>query len=569
MADMKLHKIAAAPTQKLLDVLDRNAQGIGDATSNDIAAINNVLAGRSGSDPNLLGFSGNEPRPEPRSLGGFIENIGTDTAEQAGNIAQAGLHPIDTFESLKDVAAGGMMHAVGYEPGMESGNRRSYDMAGQFGQAMGDKYGGLEELKRQAYTHPVETLMDVAGLISGGGGLLSKAPGAARAGRVIQQAGRAIDPVNVVSKGAGLAGRTGAAVLDVATGGSPEAFVQAAKTGFADPHRAPGQPVTPEMQAGSQRGEAFRGQMRETAAIDEVLPGVNKAIEKMYADRSAQYQQAMAQSDISKQTIDKQALVRSLDEIYGSDAGFYKGHKKEPSTINARRSIKEVLDEWLSDPNISTAADFDQLKQALWDVSDALDVKPRSNADRLVKSVYNKVKKSIYDEVPAYKAIMGDYHKASELLNEVEKTFGTTNKLPDQAIRRLQSIMRNNANTIYGRRKALGEKLSDNGADLLFPQLAGQQLSSLAPRGLGKIVAGQGLISGGIGAMSGAVNPASLLALSGTSPRLMGEIVHEGGRIAGTLAQPAKAVAGKLKSPRTLAEVARQSGRVYETSLRR
>jgi hypothetical protein len=91
----------------------------------------------------------------------------------------------------------------------------------------------------------------------------------------------------------------------------------------------------------------------------------------------------------------------------------------------------------------------------------------------------------------------------------------------------LQSLLRNNVQTNYGRRAELGDMLADKGAGTLYPALAGQALGSMTPRA----ISGQGsLIGGGLAAL-GSLKMAPMLAL--TSPRLMGEAAYGAGAVAG------------------------------------
>jgi hypothetical protein len=100
-------------------------------------------------------------------------------------------------------------------------------------------------------------------------------------------------------------------------------------------------------------------------------------------------------------------------------------------------------------------------------------------------------------------------------------------------LRKLQSVMRNNVQTNYGRRTDLAKMLAANGAPQLMEKLAGQALSSPVPRGLAKFAASgiegvvpaltaakAGLAAGGLAA----AKIAPMLAF--TSPLLMGSAAH-------------------------------------------
>jgi hypothetical protein len=145
---------------------------------------------------------------------------------------------------------------------------------------------------------------------------------------------------------------------------------------------------------------------------------------------------------------------------------------------------------------------------------------------------------------------MGDYENASALLKDIQGTLSLNPKANvDTSIRKLQSIMRNNANTNYGRRVDLAKELEATGvpgAETLFPQIAGQMLNSAMPRGIQGGVLPLGL--GTAAFTSGMTNPVTLAAiLAGgavSSPRIIGEAAYYGGKAAGT----SKKLADALKN---------------------
>ena len=88
-------------------------------------------------------------------------------------------------------------------------------------------------------------------------------------------------------------------------------------------------------------------------------------------------------------------------------------------------------------------------------------------------------------------------------------------------------------------------------------------MSGIGPRGMSGQLTVAGALSGGAAAM----NPSTLALLPMTSPRLVGEAAHAGGRVAGAMSTPMQSMAGKMSiKPKTLAEVARQSGRAQRLS---
>src|SRR5262245_45560868 len=83
---------------------------------------------------------------------------------------------------------------------------------------------------------------------------------------------------------------------------------------------------------------------------------------------------------------------------------------------------------------------------------------------------------------------MNAYAKASDIINELERTLSLNpNATVDTSLRKLQSVLRDNVNTSFGRRRELAEYLVNHGAPNLIERLSGQALKPLASRGLGRL----------------------------------------------------------------------------------
>src|SRR5205807_5622419 len=95
-----------------------------------------------------------------------------------------------------------------------------------------------------------------------------------------------------------------------------------------------------------------------------------------------------------------------------------------------------------------TAAGFDALKQMVGEMRDAepYGTPGRNVADR----AYRAIREEIIKQVPEYGAAMKNYERASDLIKEMNKTLSLNpGGNIDTALRKLQSIMRNNVNTNY------------------------------------------------------------------------------------------------------------------------
>jgi hypothetical protein len=192
------------------------------------------------------------------------------------------------------------------------------------------------------------------------------------------------------------------------------------------------------------------------------------------------------------------------------------------------RKIEElqgIVKTWQKDPALHTAEGLDALKQRL----DALypDSPMQKQVQRVVSAVRNTVKDTIVAQDKNYAKTMKAYEESLSLEREIERALSLNNRsAADTAIRKLQSLTRNNANTNYGYRLELAKALQEQGGQDLMPALAGQALSSYVPRGL----AGQGAALG-IGA-GGALtfNPMAAAMLPLTSPKLVGMGAYGVGR---------------------------------------
>ena len=138
------------------------------------------------------------------------------------------------------------------------------------------------------------------------------------------------------------------------------------------------------------------------------------------------------------------------------------------------------------------------------------------------KAVYQRRLDSIKEGKSPFEdleGLLGDYETGElyKFEKEIMKELSLNNKAAaGTVLRKLQSVMRNNASTNYGARLELLKNLD---ADLL-PALAGQSLNQLTPRGIQRAVGGGQIAAGAFGA----VDPVSLIpSLALQSPRLAGE----------------------------------------------
>ena len=277
--------------------------------------------------------------------------------------------------------------------------------------------------------------------------------------------------------------------------------------------------VATAYRAGKQGGTEFLDNLRGKVPFTDVLDEAKAALSQMRVDRSNQYKQGMAGVSADKTVIPFDPIDKAVSSL--KSMGNFKGQVINKNASGTVDEISGLVGQWKAlDPNeFHTPEGLDALKQAISDIRDTTQM--GTAARKAADTAYNAVKGQITMQAPTYAKVMKDYSEASELVKEIERSLvGNQKTAADTAMRKLQSLMRNNVNTNYGNRLDLARTLEAKGADIL-PAVAGQAMSSMTPRGL------QGLSASGIaGAGLLTSNPAALAMLPFTSPRLMGEAAY-------------------------------------------
>ncbi|MES5485946.1 hypothetical protein QMZ05_24600 [Bradyrhizobium sp. INPA03-11B] len=444
-----------------------------------------------------------------------LQNAPGSAVQFGHDIAQPFLHPIDTATNIKNLGHG-ILQKVGIMSGSE--DEKYADAVGRF---YADRYGGIENVKRAIANDPVGVLGDLSVLLSGGETALARVPGVVgKLGEVAGAAGRMVDPLRAAAGAGKVAGRAGAEALGLTTGAGPEAIKIAARSGY----------------EGGEAARAFRENMTRAAPMEDVVNDARNAVSQMRRERGDAYRTAMQGIGADKTILSWNDVDTALGDM--DRVATFKGQSLSPSTEAMRDKITGVIDDWknLRASEFHTPEGFDALKKKVGDLRDAAQ---RGTPERLVADqAYSAIRKTIVDQAPEYSKAMKGYEQASALIKEMETTLSAKPNAPvDRTLRKLQSVLRDNVNTAYGRRAELANYLVNAGAPRLMEKLAGQALSSWAPRGLNRMLAAGAMESvpmalglGTAGAHGAAF--AGLGALPTMSPRLMGEASYGAGRAA-------------------------------------
>jgi hypothetical protein len=457
--------------------------------------------------------------------GEALRNTPASAGQFASNIYEAVVNPIETLTAVGDLGAGtlragaqAILPASAFEY-LDSFNNEAAQKAGRTASAVGgffgDRYGSEEGLKRAIATDPVGVAADLSTVLTGGAGIARASLGAgAKTARVLDKTARYTNPLTPVIgavKGAGIgAGATTKAILGATTGTSGETIGEAFRASL----------------AGGKQKKALLGNMRGMEDQAGVVEEARDALGRIATVRSKQYAEDMRAVRADTKPIDFAPIEQKFFDVVDS---MYEGKLQVAAdeTISKLDKIQGVLAQWSAEPSMHTASGLDALKRRIDNLMPSFADANAGNTERAVTAVRNAVKDEIVKAAPQYRDAMKNYEKSKVAQREIERALSLGKKnATDTALRKLQSLTRNNVNSNYGERVKNAAALQAAGATTLIPKLAGQSLNTAMPRGLMKMVAGAGLL----GAFT---NPAFLAALPLTSPRLIGEAAN----LAGTAAR--------------------------------
>jgi len=337
-----------------------------------------------------------------------------------------------------------------------------------------------------------------------------------RAAPALATAARAVDPLMLAARTTGktldvLGGATKAG-LGLQTGVGSEAIGQAYQAG----------------RTGGETSDLFKANLRGEVPQLEVLDAAKQNLAKMATERRRIYNEGMKNikgdaTVLSLKGVDD-AVKQALDDI------SFKGQVKNEVAFERLSEAQAKVNAWkkLDPAEFHTPEGLDALKQQIGDILEKIPYEQKT-ALGSVNQVYNGIKSEIVKQAPTYAKTMKAYSDATDTIREIEKALSMGNKASaDTAMRKLQSLMRNNVNTNYGQRLNLAKELEKVGGKQMMPALAGQALSEWTPRGLQRATSiPTAFLAQGVGGL-----PLAGASLATSSPRLMGEAAYGAGRVA-------------------------------------
>lgn len=510
-----------------------------------------------------------EAKPSP-SIGQRAANVGAGLLRGAGSIGATLLSPMDMLNS-----------ALTGRPAMEGTRQRREDMTAALG-SMGADTDSTEFAVGKVGGEVAGT-MGAGGALAGG---LSAVPGAAaRVPGLIA----ALKSGGMVAPGANLATRTlGGAITGGASAAlaDPEQAGMGAAIGGAFPLGAKAlgavgkgisgaakhalglstgvgaEPLAQAFKAGKTGNKDFIANIRGDVPLTDVLDRAKQGLAAMGAEKAAQYRSGMIPIKGDRSVLSLANIDKALDDAFAVTS--FKGQVKNDSAAAAVGKMRQIVDDWKAlDPvQFHTPEGLDALKQKLGGILESIPFQERT-ARLAAGKVYAAAKNTIGNQAPTYAKVMKEYSEASAQINEIERALSLGDKASkDTAMRKLQSLMRNNVQTNYGNRLNLATSLEQGGGVELMPSLSGQALNSWTPRSL------SGQLGGGATALASIMtgNPAGLALLPLQSPRLVGSGAYGAGMVGGGMDKINEALLRRLnmtplEAAALAAPVAGSSGR--------
>jgi len=471
-----------------------------------------------------------------------IGNVPASAGRFAKGIYDAVTDLPGTATAIGDLAYGGFRHAANavspriaqtLEPtGPSEGATRAEQVASQAWAALRQRYGSEEGWKKTLATDPVGALADLSTVATGGSMLAPKAATIAKLGAAApivsglvkgaEFVGKYADPVQLAAstvsglgKGATALGR---ATLGTATGAGSDAIRVAFETG----------------KQGGPGATAFRQNMRGLVDEGEILDDARRGMKKISEDRSRAFDKEIATST-NQSPMDMKPIMANVEKL--AKTATY----KEKPIVGADewaviQKARDKVAEWAKDPSLHSPEGINALRKSI----DAIYPGPEQRqARRILSGITGDLNLRVASAEPAFGRANAAFAESRDLSNQLEKTMSLSGRAADDTtLRKLLSAGRDNINTSYGYRSRLLDQLESLGGVQLRPAIAGSALHNLAPRGLQAGVAGG---VGSVGFMSG--NLAAIPILAAQSPRLVGEVTHAAGRLAGLPGRAAASVA--------------------------
>jgi len=433
---------------------------------------------------------------------GAITSFPSSVKKVATETVEALTSPIQTTKAVLDLGAGILQNLLPEKLVQTIGeDKASRELANKVGQFYAEKYGSVESAKRAIATDPASVMADLSTVLTGGSMLPT------RAAPALATMARTVDPLLATLKATG-------AVGELVTNAPKQILGKTGGIGT--------EPITQAYQAGLTGGEqlsTLKQNVRGQVANTDVLDLAKENLRQMNIEKQKEYRSGMIDVKKDATVLKFDNIDKSLQEA--AQMVTYEGKIKDADAAKYLSEVAGFVNDYKSsDPTkFHTAIGLDALKQTIGNVLNKIPPNEKT-AYSSVKSIYDSVKNEITAQAPTYAETMKAYTQSSDLIMEIERALSLgQKKSADTAMRKLQSVMRNNVNTNYGQRLDLVKQLEAGGNNQLMAALAGQSMADWMPRGMQGALSGTNtLLASSLGGI-----PAAVLMGAASSPRLIGE----------------------------------------------
>jgi hypothetical protein len=520
------------------------------------------------------------PQAEPKSIGGFLKNIPSSAGNALGSMLQL-IPGSGMYTNMAKVASGGMAKAVGDRfpmPDAMQAEVPAFDAAVEAGK---QRYGHPLDTM---YNDPVGSMIDIASLATGAGGLARGTAGAAsrlgmelprvaRAGEIAGEVGRAVNPLTyagAAAKGAGKAvGKGVTGILGLTTGqrGAGRDLMRTIGVTGKDALLEGGKPIPGHLPvstnamrgaitaedtvknlryamqtARDKRLAEFMGRVDLTGPASAELANAKVKFDEALARHGVVPRQSSSVDDILARQPAMPSAARGTPGYLAQDAEFSRWRSELDAAANAGGEGRSRLDFSNSailptDEAATTIGKIDALftkfennpnltAKQLHDFKVALDdmYSPSKRSRDIVQATKDAVRKELNQSVPGYKERSSAWHDATNKIEAFEKEFGNDQANPGTVIRKTATML--SQNNDYRRHMVESLNAVQPGmGDRLIAEIAGQHFSSTMPRGLVGNVSAVGALGTGARALATGhlKDVATLAMLPATLPRVVGE----------------------------------------------
>jgi len=278
-----------------------------------------------------------------------------------------------------------------------------------------------------------------------------------------------------------------------------------------------------------------------TAFTDDIFNSVKSGLNSLRNIRAKDYQKSLAKIKLNNTQLDnitggvRTKAVDLLEQFDikitppGERVGGNLLDFSNSTIVKGQDVVQKALNDvmrWVD----NTPVGLDKLKRRLFQFGDQLSSRENKQAKLIVQDLAHSVDSGLKKNVKGYENMTSGYRKASELINEIERTLSIGGKKSKETgLKKILTSLRTNNE----QRKELLSILDPQGKNDIVGRVAGAQLAEVLPRGLSGVFTP--LAGGAIGVLNPSFIPQILALVALSSPRIVAELTNVLGRVTGQM----------------------------------